>query len=106
MKHLLHAGTALVALTAGMAHAGGHLTFAPGEGPFSWDSYDAWAADAPDLSGQTVTIAGPWLNPEDDFFRNALAYFTDATGAEAIYTGAEPASASMTICCSKLSEPV
>ncbi|MEM6478932.1 MAG: ABC transporter substrate-binding protein [Pseudomonadota bacterium] len=89
MKHLLYAGTASIALTAGLAQAGGHLTFAPGEGPFSWDSYTAWAETAPDLSGQTVTIAGPWLNPEDDFFRNALAYFADATGAEAIYTGSD-----------------
>ncbi|MEL6691171.1 MAG: alpha-glucoside ABC transporter substrate-binding protein, partial [Pseudomonadota bacterium] len=89
MKHLLLAGSATLALTAGMASAGGHLTFAPGEGPFSWDSYNAWAEGAPDLSGQTVTIAGPWLNPEDDFFRNALAYFMDATGAEAVYTGSD-----------------
>ena len=89
MKHLLYAGTAAVALTAGMAQAGGHLTFAPGEGPFSWDSYSAWAETAPDLSGQTVTIAGPWLNPEDDYFRTALAYFINATGAEAIYTGSD-----------------
>lgn len=89
MKHLLLAGTATFALTAGMATAGGHLAFAPGEGPFDWDGYNAWAESAPDLSGQTVTIAGPWLNPEDDYFRNALAYFMDATGAEAVYTGSD-----------------
>ena len=89
MKHVLYAGTASVALVAGMANAGGHLAFAPGEGPFSWDSYNAWASSAPDLSGQTVTITGPWLQPEDDVFRSVIAYFADATGAEVIYTGSD-----------------
>jgi len=36
-----------------------------------------------------VTIAGPWLQPEDGFFRSVLAYFSDATGAEVIYTGSD-----------------
>jgi alpha-glucoside transport system substrate-binding protein len=89
MKNLLRACTAVAALTAGMAHADGHMIFAPGEGPFSWDSYNEWVSNAPDLSGQTVTIAGPWLDPEDGYFRNALEYFTHATGAEAIYTGSD-----------------
>jgi len=89
LKTILYAGAAVAALTAGMATAGGHLTFTPGEGDFTWDSYLAWAENAPDLSGQTVTLAGPWLQPEDDFFRNVLAYFSDATGAEVIYTGSD-----------------
>ena len=88
MKHSLYAGAAALALTAGMAQAQ-DLAFAPGEGPFSWDSYNAWAESAPDLSGETVTVFGPWLQPEDDFFRTALAYFTEATGAEVIYTGSD-----------------
>ena len=83
------AGTTALALTAGSAVADGHLAFAPGEGAFSWDSYNEWAANAPDLSGQTVTVAGPWLQPEDDIFRSVLAYFSDATGAEVIYTGSD-----------------
>ncbi len=65
------------------------LVFTPGEGAFTWDSYNAWAESAPDLSGQTVTIAGPWLDPEDDFFRSAVAYFSHATGAEVVYTGSD-----------------
>ena len=89
MKKQLFAGVAVGALASGAAFADGHLVFAPGEGPFDWAGYEAWAASAPDLSGQTVTIAGPWLNPEDDYFRNALAYFVAATGAEAIYTGSD-----------------
>jgi len=89
MKHVLYGGAAALALSAGLAQAGGHLPFTPGEGDFSWDSYAEWAASAPDLSGQQVTIFGPWLTPEDDIFRSMLAYFTDATGAEAIYTGSD-----------------
>ena len=89
MKISLYAGAAALALVAGSAHAGGHLAFADGEGPFSWDSYNEWASSAPDLSGQTVTISGPWLQPEDDAFRNVIAYFADATGAEVIYTGSD-----------------
>ena len=89
MKNSLYAGVALFALTAGGAMADGHLKFAPGEGAFSWDSYNAWAESAPDLSGQQVTVSGPWLTPEDDVFRSVLAYFADATGAEVIYNGSD-----------------
>ncbi len=89
MNKSLFAGVAIAALTAGGAMADGHLPFAPGEGAFSWDAYNAWAENAPDLSGQTVTVSGPWLTPEDDVFRSALAYFADATGAEVIYNGSD-----------------
>ena len=89
MKQTLFASVATIAMTASGAFAGGHLPFAPGEGPFDWDGYNAWADSAPDLSGQTVTVFGPWLTPEDDYFRNVLAYFAEATGAEVIYTGSD-----------------
>ena len=89
MKKTLYTGVAVAALTAGSAFADGHLTFTPGEGPFSWDSYSAWAESTPDLSGQTVTVSGPWLQPEDAVFRSVIAYFAEATGAEAIYTGSD-----------------
>jgi alpha-glucoside transport system substrate-binding protein len=88
MRHFLYAGTAIAALCAGTAQAQ-DLVFPVGEGAFSWDSYNEWAANAPDLSGQTVTITGPWLQPEDDFFRSVVAYFAAATGAEVIYTGSD-----------------
>ncbi len=89
MKTKLYASVAAVALTAGAASAEGHFPFTPGEGDFSWDSYNAWAANAPDLSGQDVTIFGPWLAPEDDIFRSMITYFTDATGANVTYTGSD-----------------
>jgi alpha-glucoside transport system substrate-binding protein len=88
MKKLLMTGVAASALVAGAVQAQ-DLKFPVGEGAFNWDSYNAWAENAPDLSGETVTVSGPWLQPEDDFFRSVLAYFSDATGAEVIYTGSD-----------------
>lgn len=89
MKTPLLQSAAIVALMSGAALADGHLAFAPGEGPFNWDGYSAWADSAPDLNGQTITVFGPWLNPEDGYFNNMLAYFEDATGADVIYTGSD-----------------
>ena len=89
MKNTLLIGVALTALSASAALADGHLAFAPGEGPFSWDAYAEYAANAPDLSGQSVTVFGPWLNPEDEIFSSALAYFEEATGADVTYTGSD-----------------
>ena len=73
MKTTLYIGAAALALTAGMAQAQDSLVFTPGEGDFSWDSYDAYMADAPDLSGQSVTVFGPWLSPEAEIFTSMLA---------------------------------
>ncbi|MGV6889663.1 ABC transporter substrate-binding protein [Rhodophyticola sp. SM2404] len=89
MKKTLYTGAAALALTAGMAMADGHgMVFPIGEGDFNWDSYEAFAS-ANDFSGETVTIAGPWLSPEADRFDALLAYFEAATGAEATYTGSD-----------------
>ena len=89
MTRTLLASAAALAISAATAHADGHIAFPIGEGPFSWDSYNAWAENAPDLSGQTVTVFGPWLTPEDGYLDNALAYFEEATGADVIYTGSD-----------------
>ena len=35
----------------------------------------------PNLSGQTVTIAGPWLTGDKDSYDAVNAYFEKATGA-------------------------
>jgi len=88
MKTTLFASAAALALSAGMAPAQ-DLIFAPGDGAFNWDSFNAYADAAPDLSGQTVTVSGPWLSPEADRFDNLLAYFEQATGANATYTGSD-----------------
>ena len=77
MKKSFYAGAAVIALTASGALADRHLAFGPDDARFDWDGYNAWAAGAPDLSGQTVTVSGPWLQPEDDAFRSVLAYFAE-----------------------------
>ena len=89
MKYSLYAGAAALALSAGMATAGGHLSFGMDGGPFSWDSYNDYKASAPDLSGQSITVSGPWLSPEDGYFDNMLAYFEEATGADVSYVGSD-----------------
>lgn len=89
-RSAINAGITAVLLISPAVQADDHdLIFKPGEGAFTWDSYTTWAASAPDLSGQKVTVAGPWLDPEDDIFRSALAYFSDATGADIVYSGSD-----------------
>ena len=83
-----YTGAAVIALTATMAQADAHLIFAEGEGAFSWDSYNDFAAGH-DYAGQTVTISGPWMSPEADFFNNMVAYFEAATGADVSYVGSD-----------------
>ncbi len=88
MKNALWTGVAGLALIAGAASAQ-DLVFTPGEGPFDWAGFEEYKANAPDLSGQSVTIFGPWLSPEAEYFSNILAYFEDATGVNATYTGSD-----------------
>ena len=88
MKKALLCCVASCALWPAMANADGHLPFAPGEGAFSWDSYTAFAEDT-DLSGQTLTISGPWTGAEKDKFEVVLAYFEAATGAQVQYSGSD-----------------
>jgi len=78
----------VLALTAGAAGAQ-DLVFPPGEDPkFNWASYDEFAA-ANDLSGQTLTITGPWTGQDADLVQSMLAYFREATGATVNYSGSE-----------------
>ena len=89
MKTSLYAGVAGIALlAAGAANAEGHLMFAPGEGAFSWDSFEAFAADN-DLSGQTLSITGPWTGADADLMNSVAAYFEEATGATVNYSGSD-----------------
>jgi len=89
MKHVMITSAMALVLSAGAGVAGSHLPFGEDDGRFSWDSYNAWAENAPDLSGQSVTISGPWLQPEDTVFRSVVAYFADATGADVSYVGSD-----------------
>ena len=88
MKNKLYASAAILALTATTANAAAHLLFAPGEGDFNWDSFNAFAAEN-DLTGQQLTILGPWLGPDQELFESVLAYFEEATGADVAYVGSD-----------------
>ncbi|MFS4582443.1 ABC transporter substrate-binding protein [Phaeobacter sp. C3_T13_0] len=87
MKRRLTAAAGVLALTAGLAHAEGALTFPVGEGEFNWDSFEALKAT--DLSGEQVTVFGPWLGPDQEVVEKVLAYFGEATGADVRYTGSD-----------------
>ncbi|KIT18178.1 Bacterial extracellular solute-binding protein [Jannaschia aquimarina] len=87
MKHLAST-TAMAVLLAGVANAGGHLAFAPGEGDFNWDSYNSFAEQY-DLSGQSLSITGPWTGQDKDLVDSVIAYFEEATGAEVEYSGSD-----------------
>ncbi|MBO6604591.1 MAG: carbohydrate ABC transporter substrate-binding protein [Roseicyclus sp.] len=88
MKNSLYTGAALLALTAGMAQADGHLIFPIGEGDFNWDSFEAFA-EAHDLSGQTLTMTGPWTGLDAELVESVAAYFEEATGATVQYSGSD-----------------
>ena len=58
-----------------------------GSGDFHWDSLNKF--DDMDLSGQTVTVAGPWLAPENGIFNAIVSHFEEATGADVQYSGSD-----------------
>lgn len=89
MHKKLFAATSALALFATSATADGHLLFTPGEGAFSWDSLETFASQQADLSGQTVTIAGPWLGPQAEAAEAVMAYFEQATGAQVVVSGSD-----------------
>ncbi|SFI87052.1 ABC transporter substrate-binding protein [Celeribacter neptunius] len=64
MKKTLYSGAALLALVAG-------------------------AAQAQDLSGQQLTIAGPWIGADQEMVEQVLAVFEEKTGADVRYVGSD-----------------
>ncbi|MEN8892144.1 ABC transporter substrate-binding protein [Planktotalea arctica] len=64
MKKFLCAGTAVLALTAGLGHA-------------------------QDLAGEQVTVFGPWLGPDQETVEKVLAGFAAKTGADVRYVGSD-----------------
>ncbi|MBM2576489.1 carbohydrate ABC transporter substrate-binding protein [Jannaschia sp. Os4] len=87
MKNLM-GGAAAIALMSGAAFAGGHLPIEPGSGDYDWTAYDEFAANT-DLSGQSLSITGPWTGDEKAKFDAVVALFAEATGAEAEYSGSD-----------------
>lgn len=79
---------ALLLASPAMAQDGQTFPFPIGEDDtFSWSDLDAF--NAMDLSGQTVTVLGPWLSPDQDFLNGMLNYFEAATGADVQYAGSD-----------------
>ncbi len=78
----------LVAALACTASADSHLRFPPGEGPFNWDEYNAFAEEN-DFSGETLDIIGAGTGVDADLLREIFAYFAAATGAEVKYSGSD-----------------
>jgi len=88
MKNRFYASALALAVSGSIAAADGHGILTVGEGDFSWDSFEAFAA-ATDLSGQNVTITGPWTGNEKEKVEKVFALFTEATGATVSYSGSD-----------------
>lgn len=64
------------------------LVFKPGEDArFNWASYEA--LKDMDLSGEKITVFGPWTAEDLDHVEAVIAYFEAATGADVEYTGSD-----------------
>ncbi len=89
LKFLLRGGAAAAALGLGSAPVLAQDLYLPiGEGVYSWDSYEAFAA-AHDFEGETLTITGASTGSDGDRLKRVFAYFAEATGADVQYTGSE-----------------
>ena len=55
----------------------------------SYANAGSHAYTGPDLSGEKLTIFGPWLAPQDDDFRDVISIFEAATGASVEYGGSD-----------------
>lgn len=78
---------ALVALFIVPVKAQSNLKFPIGEGPFNWAELEKFQAI--DLSGQEISVFGPWLGPDKDLVESIFAYFEYATGADIVYAGSD-----------------
>ena len=88
MTKKLFTTAAVIALLAGTAQA--QLVIEPGsDDRINWQSLEDFAAAHGDLSGQSFNIMGPWLGGDQELFQSVIAYFNDATGAQANYSGSD-----------------
>ena len=86
MFKVITAAATAALLFAGFAQA--DMVFKPGEDSrFNWSSYEALKKT--DLSGQTVTVFGPWLAEDKALVESVIAYFEEATGADVQYSGSD-----------------
>lgn len=86
MKLSVSIGAMLLALSTATVNA--QLVFKPGEDTkFNWASFDEMKSM--DLSGESITVFGPWLGPDEELVESVIAYFEEATGASVEYTGSD-----------------
>ncbi|NOI66873.1 ABC transporter substrate-binding protein [Vibrio sp. 99-8-1] len=87
MKTTLVTSAVALAILSSSAMAA-DLKYTPGEdNRFNWPSYEA--LKKVDLTGETVTISGPWLGPDKALIESVIAYFEEATGADVQYAGSD-----------------
>ncbi|WP_029041724.1 ABC transporter substrate-binding protein [Cucumibacter marinus] len=92
MRKLMMAGISASILTAVAASGASaqDLIFPKGEGAFSWDALEEFAAAHQGMEGQSLSIWGPWREGGDqEQFVTVLAYFEDATGIDVQYGSSE-----------------
>ena len=77
-----------LALVAGSAVAQDLAFPIDGDSRFNWQSYHDFA-DKYDLTGQTLTIFGPWTREDKVGWEKVIAYFAAATGATVENSGSE-----------------
>src|SRR5690606_32804329 len=54
---------------------------------FNWADYET--LQQTDLSGETLTVFGPWRGADEDLIQSILEYFREATGATVNYSSSE-----------------
>lgn len=54
---------------------------------FSWGDLEEY--EAMDLSGEEISVFGPWLGVDQDLVESVFAYFEMATGADVVYAGSD-----------------
>lgn len=81
--------SAIALVISSTAVQAAELKFAPGEDArFNWQSFEDFKA-ANDLSGQQMSLFGPWLSGDKDLIESVTAYFEEATGAKVNYSGSD-----------------
>ena len=90
VKTLLSRSVAVaVGAAVSLGASAADLKYAPGEDArLNWASYEQYASDV-DLSGEKLSMVGPWVGPDADLVNTVIAYFEEATGADVEYTGSD-----------------
>ena len=75
------------AMMTSLALADDHLVFGTEDDRFSWGDLEAF--ESLDLSGETISVFGPWLGVDETLVNSVFAYFEAAAGATVRYAGSD-----------------